>query len=156
MRLAPLGKPLPESLGQTIEVQFCLTSKPTDICPVYTPTKRGIPLHEQFAPVIFGSSRNAVISARVSGHNVDEELGRKMHAHLGSRRHQDLPFSNQPRSELKAQFGLFYVFEVRWLCFIRKQKGGQNYSGIIIVWNQDDMILRGDNNRGTRKTLALL
>ena len=26
----------------------------------------------------------------------------------------------------KAQFGLFYVFEVRWLCFFRKQKEGQN------------------------------
>jgi hypothetical protein len=57
-------------------------------------SKRGFPLHDRFAPVIFGSSRDAVISARVSGHNVDEELGRKMHAHPGSRRHQDLPFSN--------------------------------------------------------------
>ena len=86
--------PLAECLGQVIEVQFWLTSKPADICPAYTPTKRGIPFDEWFAPVIFGSSRDAVISARVSGHNVDEELGRKMHAHPGSRRHQDLPFSN--------------------------------------------------------------
>ena len=71
-----------------------LTSKPADICPAYTPTIRGIPFDERLAPVIFRSSRDAVISARVSGHNVDEELGRKMHAHPGSRRHQDLPFSN--------------------------------------------------------------
>ena len=58
-------------------------------------SKRGIPLHEQIAPVIFGSSRNAVISARVyQSQSVTEEMGRKMHAHPGSRRHQDLPFSN--------------------------------------------------------------
>jgi hypothetical protein len=48
------------------------------------------------------------------------------------------------------------VFEVRWLYFVRKQKWGQNYSGRIIVWNQDDKIIRGRNNRGTRKTLVLL
>jgi len=45
---------LPESLGQTIEVQFCLTSKLSGICPAYTPTKRGIPFDEWFAPVILG------------------------------------------------------------------------------------------------------
>jgi len=39
LRLAPLGKPLPESLGQTIEVQFCLTSRLSGICPAYTPAK---------------------------------------------------------------------------------------------------------------------
>jgi hypothetical protein len=86
--------PLAESLGQTTEIQFCLTSKLSGISPAYTPTKRGIPFDEWFAPVIFGSSRDAVISAHVSGYNVDEELGRKMHAHPGSQRHQDLPFSN--------------------------------------------------------------
>ena len=69
---------------------------------------------------------------------------------------KDLPFSNQPRSELKLNLGYLNVFEVRWLCFVRKQKGGQNYSGRIIVWNQDDKIIRGRNNRGTRKTLVLL
>jgi hypothetical protein len=37
-----------------------------------------------------------------------------------------------------------------------KQEGGQNYSGKIIVWNQDDKIIQRGNNRGTRKTLALL
>jgi hypothetical protein len=52
--------------------------------------------------------------------------------------------------------GYLNVFEVRWLCFVRKQKGGQNYSNRIIVWNQDDKIIRGRNNRGTRKTLVLL
>jgi hypothetical protein len=92
--LVPIGLPLAESFGQATEVQLWLTSKPADIYPAYTPTKRGFLLDERFAPVIFGSSRDAVISARVSGHNVDEELGRKMHAHPGSRRHQDLPFSN--------------------------------------------------------------
>jgi hypothetical protein len=79
--------PLAESFGHTTEVQFCLTSKLSGICPAHTPTKRGIPFDEWFAPVIFGSSRDAVISARVSGHNVDKELGRKMHAHQGSRCH---------------------------------------------------------------------
>ena len=94
LRLAPIGMPLAESFGQATEVQFWLTSKVSDICPTHTTTKRGNLFDDWFAPVIFGSSRDAVISARVSGHNVDEELGRKMHAHPGSRRHQDLPFSN--------------------------------------------------------------
>jgi len=50
--------------------------------------KRGIPFIEQFAPVIFGSSRDAVISARIyQSQSVKEELGRKMHVHPGSRGH---------------------------------------------------------------------
>jgi hypothetical protein len=42
--------PLAVSLGQATKVQFCLTSKLSDICPVYTPAKgafflmNGLPL----------------------------------------------------------------------------------------------------------------
>jgi hypothetical protein len=39
LRRAPIGMPLPESLEQTTEIQFCLTSKLSGICPVYTPAK---------------------------------------------------------------------------------------------------------------------
>ena len=50
--------------------------------------------------------------------------------------------------------GYLNVFEVRWLCFVRKQKRGQNYSGRIIVWNQGDKIIRGRNNREQGKLLS--
>ena len=70
LRLAPIGMPLPESLGQTIEVQFCLTSKLSGICPAYPPTKRGNLFDGRFAPVIFGSSRDAVISPSVCSHHL--------------------------------------------------------------------------------------
>jgi hypothetical protein len=87
--------PLAESFGQATEVQFWLMNKPADICPAHTPTKRGNLFDGRFAPVIFGSSRNAVISACVyQSQSVKEEMGRKMHAHPGSRRHSDLPLSN--------------------------------------------------------------
>jgi hypothetical protein len=50
--------------------------------------KRGMSFDERFAPIIFGYSRDAVISARVyQSQSVTEEMGRKMHAHLGSRCH---------------------------------------------------------------------
>jgi hypothetical protein len=79
--------PLAESGGRATEVQFWLAGKFSDICPASTPAKRGISFVERFAPVIFKSSRDAVISTRVCGHNADEESGRKMHAHPGSWRH---------------------------------------------------------------------
>jgi len=39
LRLAPIGMPFPESLGQATVVQFWLTNKPADICPAFTPAK---------------------------------------------------------------------------------------------------------------------
>ena len=99
--------PLAESLGQATEVQFWLTSKLSGICPAYTPTKKGILFDELLVPVIFRSSRDAVISTRVRGHNMDEEAGRKMHAHSGSRCHLRPSIFKLTSLWAKAQFGLF-------------------------------------------------
>jgi hypothetical protein len=52
LRLAPIGMPLAESLGQTTEGQLWLTSKPADICSAYTPAKEAFLLMNDL-PLLF-------------------------------------------------------------------------------------------------------
>jgi len=80
----------------------------------------------RLAPVVLGSSRNAVVSTRAHGpRSVDEETERKMHAHPRSRCHLRPSIFKLTSLWAEAQFGFAWMFEVRWRCSLTKQKRSQ-------------------------------
>jgi hypothetical protein len=90
-----MGMLLAENFGQVTEGQLRLTSKPANICPAHAPTKRGIPSDKRIAPVIFRSSRDAVISTRVCGHYVWIKRRKERCTYIREAdATSDLPFSN--------------------------------------------------------------